>query len=131
MTTNNRYFPIIVFAVVAAFALLADIFFQERVCIFIRLFGVPSPACGMTRASIALLNLNFAAALIYHPLVLMPAVICVLAWFGKLTERVCIVFVALLLLVWIARMFIMFPHQEPMIFYERGIIPTIFNTIFN
>jgi len=129
--TTGRFFPIIVFAAVAAIALLADIFFQESICIFLRFSGIPCPACGMTRAAVSLFNLDIVAALMYHPLVWMPAVICVLAYFDKLTERICIILVVLLLLVWVVRMLTMFPDQEPMIFYEHGLIPTIFNRIFN
>ena len=129
--TNRRFFPIIVFAAVAVIALLADVFFQESICVFLRLSGIPCPACGMTRAAIALFNFDISSALMYHPLVLMPAAICIPALFGKLTERICIILVALLLLIWIIRMFTMFPNQAPMIFYERGLIPVIFNRIFN
>jgi len=129
--TTNKYLPIIVFAAVAVIALLADIFFQESICVFLRLFGIPCPACGMARATVELFNLNFTAAFMYHPLVWMPAVICILALFGKLTERMCIIFVVLLILVWAIRMFLFFPDQPPMIFYERGFVPIIFNMIFN
>lgn len=48
-----------------------------------RVTGVPCPGCGMSRATVALLRLDFAAALRYHPMVfvLPPVVLYVL--FGK------------------------------------------------
>ena len=106
---------------------MMDVFFQESICVLLRLFGIPCPACGMTRAHIVLFNRDIAGAFMYHPLVFVPALICVLAWFGKLTERICIILAVLLVLVWIVRMFLLFPSQEPMIFYERGLIPMIIN----
>jgi hypothetical protein len=39
-------------------------------CIFRRIFGVICPGCGMTRAILACLRLDFPAALRYHPMVL-------------------------------------------------------------
>ena len=38
-------------------------------CLFLTRLGVPCPGCGMTRALLALLRLNFASALGYHPMV--------------------------------------------------------------
>ena len=38
-------------------------------CPILRMFGVPCPGCGMTRACAALLRLDFRAAAAYHPLV--------------------------------------------------------------
>lgn len=35
-------------------------------CVFISLFGIPCPGCGMTRAVISALNLNFSSAFSYH-----------------------------------------------------------------
>lgn len=37
-------------------------------CIARLLFGIPCPACGLTRATLAAAHLDFAAALRYHPL---------------------------------------------------------------
>lgn len=37
-------------------------------CIFRMLFHIPCPGCGMTRAYISLLHLDFAAAFSYHPM---------------------------------------------------------------
>lgn len=43
-------------------------------CLFLDLTGLPCPGCGMTRGLVALLSLDFARALRYHPLSpLLPA----------------------------------------------------------
>lgn len=45
-------------------------------CVFQALLGIPCPGCGMTRAVLALLRLDLAAAFAYHPLVFaMPYVL--------------------------------------------------------
>jgi len=126
---SSRYHPIIVFGIAALAGLLFGALLDGSVCVIHRIFGVPSPACGMTRAHIALLHLDVAGAFRYHPLVPMPLLICVLVWFGKLGERICLVFAVLLVLVWIARMFLMFPNQEPMVFYEGAVIPVMFDKL--
>ena len=38
-------------------------------CLFELAFGIPCPGCGMTRAALALLQLDFAAAFSYHPMI--------------------------------------------------------------
>lgn len=47
-------------------------------CPFLFLWGIPCPGCGMTRAFLALLHLDFAAAFYYHPL--FPVVILYILW---------------------------------------------------
>lgn len=56
-------FRLLLIAAVAAVAALTGN------CPILRMFGVPCPGCGMTRACAALLRLDFRAAAAYHPLV--------------------------------------------------------------
>jgi hypothetical protein len=46
-------------------------------CILRLVFGVPCPACGLTRASLASAHLDFASAVRFHPLA--PALLAVFA----------------------------------------------------
>lgn len=57
------------------FAAVIIIFFLYK-CPFEYIIGIPCPGCGMTRAFIALLKLDFAEAFYFHPL--FPIVIIVL-----------------------------------------------------
>lgn len=52
-------------------------------CPFRFFLGVPCPGCGMTRAFLSLLRLDFKMAFAYHPLwplVILIAILCILKW---------------------------------------------------
>lgn len=49
-------------------------------CPFYRIFGIPCPGCGMTRAFLACLRLDFAAAWRYHPMVFSLPYLLALFW---------------------------------------------------
>lgn len=54
--------------------ILAALYFVWR-CPSKLIFGLPCPGCGMTRAAVSLLRLDFKSAFYYHPLVfIMPPV---------------------------------------------------------
>ncbi len=80
-------------------------------CIIKGLTGIPCPACGMTRACLAALRFDFAAAFGYHPLwVLLPPTAVLLVVFKiKKRERAFFatlaVFAAAMLAVYAVRIF--------------------------
>ena len=63
-------------SITAAYLLLVYIMYRLGVsCIYLCLLGIPCPGCGMTRALLALLRLDFAAAFTLHPMIFtMPLV---------------------------------------------------------
>ncbi len=72
-----------------------------RVCPIDWLFGVPCPGCGMSRALLCALRLDFAGAFHYHPLfwIVPPAVLYFAhrsAWHLPGGRRTCTVLIALL-----------------------------------
>lgn len=92
---------IIVFMIVSGIILL--VFYH---CPFLHIFGIPCPGCGMTRALISAVRLDFKEAFHYHPLfpiVIVWAVYMLLKHMGKIkvskkTENrlllaVCILFI--------------------------------------
>ena len=53
----------------SGYILLLVILWELNVkCIFLSLFDIPCPGCGMTRALLAALRLDFKQALFYHPM---------------------------------------------------------------
>ena len=82
-------------------------------CIFRLMTGIPCPGCGMTRAWLAALRLDFAAAFAYHPLFWVVPIAFVLAFVreevasSKLKRGIDIavtVLCVLVVVVWIVRL---------------------------
>lgn len=82
-------------------------------CVFRLMTGIPCPGCGMTRAWLAALRLDFAAAFAYHPLFWVVPIAFVLAFVrdgaasNKLKRGIDIVIAVLCVLViavWIVRL---------------------------
>lgn len=82
-------------------------------CVFRLMTGIPCPGCGMTRAWLAALRLDFAAAFAYHPLFWVVPIAFVLAFVrdgaasNKLKRGIDIVIAVLCVLVvavWVVRL---------------------------
>lgn len=82
-------------------------------CVFRLMTGIPCPGCGMTRAWLAALRLDFAAAIAYHPLFWVVPLAFVLAFVrdeatsGKAKHGIDIaiaVLCVLVVVVWIVRL---------------------------
>lgn len=82
-------------------------------CVFRLMTGIPCPGCGMTRAWLAALRLDFAAAIAYHPLFWSVPIAFVLAFVreetttGKVKRGIDIAIAVLCVLVisvWIVRL---------------------------
>jgi hypothetical protein len=87
--------------------------------------GVSCAGCGMTRAWIALLHLNFKAAFYYHPLFFMPpAVILLFFYKEKLSDKVykILIFTTVLMFA-IIYLYRMFSSNSIVVFQpENGIV---------
>ncbi len=99
-------------------------------CPIKRIFGFPCPGCGMTRGCMALLRLDFAEALRWHPLCpLVPAMAALYVFkdtsFGKrfwsCTPALAVLAVAVIA-VYIVRMKLYFPHVPPMTADKNSIL---------
>lgn len=70
------------------FAIVALLVFLGRKCIFITLFDIPCPGCGMTRAYLSLFSFDFASAFRYHGMFWsMPVVYLYFLTDGKLFKN--------------------------------------------
>lgn len=91
-------------------------------CIFRLVTGVPCPGCGMTRAHLAALSLDFRAAFFYHPLWFLPAPLVLIQIFfpgGLFCDRRWNHLAAMLLGIlvmgtYVVRMLLLFPDTPPM-----------------
>lgn len=93
-----------------------------ELCLIRKTTGFPCPACGMTRAHIELMKLNFKKAFYYHPLFILPTIIFAIVIFRSkfkiadyiynnnyITISILIIFI----IVYIVRFVLLFPNQEP------------------
>ena len=118
-----RIFIIVIIFYLLAFQLIDP---HGPNCLIKRTLGIPCPGCGMTRATYYLFTFQFSEAFFYHPLVfLMPLIVSTFLLNGygifktlfesKIFWGIIIVsFVA----VYIIRMYLYFPHTEPMDYYS-------------
>lgn len=65
---TKNFFKIIVICILLAGA-AALIYFLDYGCIFRKIFGVICPSCGLSRAFMCCLKLDFAGAFYYHPMI--------------------------------------------------------------
>lgn len=96
------------------------------------LFGICCPGCGMTRAIIAIINLKFKEAFVYHPMVFSLPLLLLIDCFlkkGIITKRIFnIIFILWLLLlisVYFARLF----SGSSIVYadYEKGLFYSLFH----
>ena len=122
--------------IIAYFVLFRRIIYT--ICPVVLVTGYPCPGCGMTRAALRLFRFDFVGAWEMHPfiyaVVLLGVIFCVNRYF--LSEKynrqlkVLIVVTALaMIMFYIWRMYTMFPHTSPMIYYDRNCLKNILNIL--
>ncbi len=65
----------------------ASLFEGESICLFKRLLGVECPGCGMTRAIVSMMYLDFEAAWGYNHLSVVVAPLLLYLWVKSLVAR--------------------------------------------
>jgi len=115
--------------------LFAYLIGARTACFFKNTFGMPCPGCGMTRALTYLLQGDIVKSLYYNPLIfiVIPTFFVMVfksrwEWAEKMFRSnlfwtiVVVVFVGQ----YIYRMFLYFPHTEPLDFYPDGFFPRVY-----
>lgn len=124
-------------AVTGLLVITGLVFFLDRGCVFYHLTGVPCPGCGITRAYLATMRLDFVTAFRMHPL--WPVTVPVLMWaFWKkgsffADRRKNMIFTGILVVVYIGvyliRMWVLFPDTPPMQFDAGALIPSVYQKL--
>ena len=103
-------------------------------CMFRRVTGLPCLTCGMSRAWLCALRLDFAGAFFWHPLFwTVPLIALTLIFFGarhRWVRRGLIACLFLFAVVWVVRMLLLFPHTPPMTADPGGILPRLTGALF-
>lgn len=121
-----------------AYVILLFISGNETICFFKVYTGLPCPGCGMTRAFLSVSRGNFQEAFFWHPLwiwvLIGPIVYGFIPKWSKSAElhRKWLITITLitLLMIYMIRMVLMFPHTAPMDFNEKAIPITIFKYLY-
>ncbi|CRF32187.1 hypothetical membrane protein [Brachyspira suanatina] len=94
----------------------------DELCMIRKVTGYPCPGCGMTRAHIEILKLNFKKAFYYHPLFIFPSIIFFIIIFKKKLKIANYIYhnnyiimsiLLIFIIVYIVRFVLLFPNEEP------------------
>lgn len=121
----------LIIAVLAVFILCFVLFHKN--CIFSLLIGYPCPGCGLTRAFICVITLHFKEAFFYNPSIYLVVIVAfyffvcryVLDISPKYLVPMCIVAGIISIIIYIIRMYYMYPDIEPMTYYENNLLQNI------
>ncbi len=128
---KRRLLSLVLFlAVFAVYSVTFTVLFGHA-CPLALVFGVPCPACGMTRAVLLLCRGDFSGAFSMHPLVYSLPLLVLLLLPSAFSERYarskfltvsCVVFIVLFIGVYLYRMIALFPAEEPMTLNENSLL---------
>lgn len=113
--------------------LLAALFLlTDTICLSQLILGLPCPGCGLTRATLALLALDFPKAFQMHPLVILAwidvAVVAILIVTGRHRKPI-VIFLSFSLIaligVYVWRMTTLYPHIQPMVPFKDALVNQI------
>ena len=116
----------VIIFVIAYFAFLRNMIFS--MCPMVMITGYPCPSCGMTRAGIRLLHLDFAGAWEIHPFIYGVVLLVILfAWNRYIRMRPMLAGIMLTTLVvfYVYRVKKYFPGDPPMSYYESNLVNRI------
>lgn len=102
----------------------------DRYCPSVLIFGIPCPACGMTRAFVLLFKGKILDALNMHPLVLAVFFLFlayilfryILLLDTKSLQALLVFLIISAFVVYIIRMILYFPTTPPMVFYKGSLL---------
>lgn len=118
-----------IISIIAYFVIMKTIF--HTVCPMVLFTGFPCPACGLTRAGVKLLKLDFSGAFLMHPFIY-PIMMLVLCFFVEhyvllrkeqtISKWFAIIIMVGMIVFYIWRMITQFPDVPPMTYYRHNVI---------
>ena len=100
-------------------------------CLFKISIGLPCPGCGSIRSFLALCRGDFLESLHFHPLILLSLGIIIyftvkyafkIEMLSKKMEKwLCVICILLYTIVFVVRLWLYFPHTEPMIPFKNAV----------
>lgn len=126
---NAKWVIMFIIAYFAFFKLVLGV-----VCPMVWITGYPCPACGLTRAAVLLLGLDFSGAWEVHPFIFIIAIYLVIfCWnrylcgkkAGKKLMLAAIVIIILMIIYYIWRMIQYFPGDPPLSYYKYNLLRLI------
>ena len=132
----KKYF---IFAIAIILYFVLSNYFFGYICPTMIIFGIPCPACGMTRAGFLLLTGNFAESFRMHPFFI-PSIIFLVGlvlfkffWTDKIKymQNLAIVLLVCFLGLYVFRMVSMFPNYPPMVINSDSVLHNIINLFRN
>ena len=137
---NNIYNDLKKF--IPTFALFYVVIFLIRkifstVCYFRILFGIPCPACGISRAFSLILKGHFILAFKMHPMIYFVIFWCLLfiiqRYFNNNLSSIfkfyTIICIILFIVIYVYRMVIMYPNVYPMIYNNNNLLHNLTNLL--
>ena len=126
----------------AAAVFMLPILFGVYTCPIQAITGFPCPGCGMTRAALALLQLDFARAFAMHPGVYVLIGWC-LVWLVSYglnraghtnslykSHGMLIILAVALAGIYVVRMVLYFPHTAPMVYNTDSLLYKLYQAVF-
>lgn len=103
------------------------------VCISVIFFGIPCPACGITRATKLMLMGQFQKSFEMHPLLILVIFSVILVYImikllhnSRLFIRIYVIIcVVIFICFYIYRMYVYFPDVEPLVYREDNLLSSI------
>jgi len=125
---NKKYRQVakayIILLLVAGISFGVSLFTNISPCPLHAVFGIPCPACGMSRAFLSLPN--FRQAFFYHTLFFTVPFIPFMAILSEHTRNVVsAILVVLFVGMWVVRMVLLFPHTPPMEYNNSSVLEFI------
>ncbi len=124
----------IIFIVIGILSLVSY-YLGFSICVFYNVTGVYCPSCGMTRAFVSLMHLDFKSAFMYNPmfivvfLAILPNLIELFKPIKKSTKNMYfLILVIIVILVWIIRLCLYFPN-DPMPYNSNNLFLKVYDTI--